>query len=210
MRNTRAYLDRARVNLENLRETYDEDDPQLLIIDRILDLMKRLEEIDSTYTETPHTSETDELDNHELLQPIVSIQPSAPIAINGEAEKEERSKRYDPSTFRLTIDLLVSLYNVSRPDELPVVSKITESRRKKYAQYLKQFPFQDYWESVFHELLYAPVLLCHRPSPGHEGFKASLDWLCQKGKDGVENCQKVFEGKYREQAQRYEQSERWG
>ena len=37
-----------------------------------------------------------------------------------------------------------------------------------------------------------------RAQAGHERFKADFDWLLSQGKDGIENCVKVHDGKYRD------------
>ena len=40
-----------------------------------------------------------------------------------------------------------------------------------------------------------------RTQVGHERFKPDFDWLLSQGKDGVESCVKVREGKYRDRSQ---------
>jgi hypothetical protein len=63
---------------------------------------------------------------------------------------------------------------------------------------LKQSPEREFWIQVFAEIARSPFLRGRRPSPGHENFRADLDWLLAKGKDGTENAVKVAEGKYRD------------
>jgi hypothetical protein len=97
---------------------------------------------------------------------------------------------------------LVKLWNDHAPPGLPRVGVLSEARRKRLASYLRQFPDRQFWRDVIAEYPQSGFLLGHRNGPGHEHFKADLDWLCSKGKnDNVENCVKVREKKYRDDAQ---------
>ena len=100
----------------------------------------------------------------------------------------------------ITPTWLAQAYNTEKPDALAVVRlPLSPALHKKATQYCKDFPDPAYWHQVFKEAHTAPLLLGLRPSPGHEHFKASFAWFLQKGKnDGIENCVKVFEGKYRD------------
>jgi hypothetical protein len=84
------------------------------------------------------------------------------------------------------------------PAELPRVTRSSDGRRRKAQAYLQQFPDLQFWVTVFGELGSSALLRGLKPSPGHEHFRADFDWLLAKGKDGSENCLKVFEGKYRD------------
>lgn len=102
----------------------------------------------------------------------------------------------DTSPVKLTPELLIETYNRDRPSECPEVTALTDSRKKKYAEYIKQFPLLVDWRTAFGELHKSDLLRGLSQSPGHESFRASLDWLCTKGRsDGIENLVKVLEGK---------------
>ena len=101
---------------------------------------------------------------------------------------------------QLTVTHFISFYNDLRPEEWKACMKPTDGRKKKYAAYLKQFAELGYWDSVFAELHLSPWLLGKKPDKDGRCFSArTLDWLCQRGKDGLENCQKVYEQRYRPQ-----------
>jgi hypothetical protein len=89
-------------------------------------------------------------------------------------------------------ELLIGLYNQSASDAFPAVEKITDGRKKKAREYLKQFPEMSFWVEVFGEMNSSRFL-----SGRQNGFRANFDWLLTKGKDGTENVVKVFEGRYR-------------
>lgn len=91
---------------------------------------------------------------------------------------------------------LVALYNTTAPDECPEVTKLSPARRKKAQAYLAAFPERQFWEEAFAQIRASKFLRGLRPSNGHERFVADFDWLLTKGKDGSENCVKVYEGKY--------------
>lgn len=75
--------------------------------------------------------------------------------------------------------------------------KLSTARIRKAKDYLKQFSQRDIWETVFENVHRSDFLRGRRNGPGHENFVADFDWLLSKGKnDQVENCVKVFEGKY--------------
>lgn len=104
-------------------------------------------------------------------------------------------------TNQLTPEELITLYNDSVPSEHPHVTKISEARRRKAQEYLRQFPDRDFWLQTFGEIRKSKMLLGKNPSPGHEHFVATFDWLLTKGsKDQIENCVKVYEGQYRDRA----------
>ena len=97
-----------------------------------------------------------------------------------------------------SVKALVDLYNEKTPRECPAVEKMSKAREGKIRLYLRQFPDEAFWEEIFAEIHKSDFLRGLKPSNGHEHFKASLDWLLTKGRDGVENCVKVFEGRYRD------------
>lgn len=97
-----------------------------------------------------------------------------------------------------TPEALIALYNENAPDEWPSVEVVSDARRKKARQHLKQFPEREWWEQLFKEARLSPLLRGRVKSREHPNFQPDFDWLLSKGKnDGVENCVKVYEGKYR-------------
>lgn len=96
-----------------------------------------------------------------------------------------------------TPEELVALYNAEKPAECSVVETISEERRQRYQKQLKQFPEASTWKKAFSEMQASPHLRGLVKSPGHENFIGSLDWLCSKGRDGIENLIKTVEEKYR-------------
>lgn len=97
---------------------------------------------------------------------------------------------------------IVDLWNRVVPEHHPRVKKdnITPGRIDKIQKYLRIFPDMTWWEQTFLEIGQSLFLQGKKPTPGHENFVAEFDWFFVKGKhDGVENCQKVHEGKYRDQ-----------
>ena len=95
---------------------------------------------------------------------------------------------------------LVALYNTETPDECPALNSLSPARREKARRYHAAFPDQDFWRKSFAEIHKSKFLRGLKPSPGHEHFIASLDWLLTKGKDGTENIVKTVEGRYRDGA----------
>lgn len=95
-------------------------------------------------------------------------------------------------------EALVELWNASVPEGHPKVSTISDARRKKAKNYLRQFPERDFWERAFAEVQQSAFLCGLKNGPGHEGFKGTFDWFLTKGRDGTENLVKVVEGRYRD------------
>ncbi|HEY3117076.1 MAG TPA: hypothetical protein VGK54_10060 [Chloroflexota bacterium] len=93
---------------------------------------------------------------------------------------------------------LAALYNRSIPPGHPQVVRLAIGRLAKLTLALTQFPTREFWVGIFAEISQSSLLRGERPSPGHESFRADLDWLCSRGKDGIENALKVSEGKYRD------------
>lgn len=93
-------------------------------------------------------------------------------------------------------EAFITLYNATVPDGTQKATALSEARRKKIKTYLRQFPRRDFWVTCFRAPASSAFLRGERSSPGHQGFKFTLDWLLTKGKDGTENCVKVYEGHY--------------
>lgn len=102
----------------------------------------------------------------------------------------------------MTVEKLVALYDAMKPEECPPSKTLTDSRTKQYARYVKQFPTEAYWEGVFSQMSQSRWLR-GLESWGNSPPKArDLDWLCKLGADDrLENCQKTYEGNYRDKAQ---------
>ena len=95
-------------------------------------------------------------------------------------------------------EALIKLFNEKTPEEIPAVMKLSPGRRQKANQNLKAFPERDFWVKVCEEYHKSSFLRgTSGRKPGHENFEANFDWLLSKGKDGTENCVKVWEGRYR-------------
>jgi hypothetical protein len=145
------------------------------------------------------TSETPK--EPEVSQPLgdrVSTSETFQEPLNKITQKENQEVR-TPRTPLLTPQSLMELYNTFTPVTHPKVERLTDARKQKAVLYLRQFPDQSFWETVCLEISQSSLLLGLKPSQGHEHFKGTFDWLLTKGKnDQVENCVKVFEGRYRD------------
>lgn len=100
---------------------------------------------------------------------------------------------------RLTPEELVEMYNTLTPDNCPAVKTLSPGRKAKCRKYLAMFPDASFWKEVFgqyHKSRFLAGLTAK--VPGHEGFTPDFDWLLSRGRDGVENCVKVRDGKYRD------------
>jgi hypothetical protein len=95
-------------------------------------------------------------------------------------------------------EALVAKFNAGTPASLPKVRVLSPARRKKARQVLALFPDAEFWRQVMAEYQGSAFLQGLRASVGHERFRADFDWLISRGRDGVENCLKVYEGKYRD------------
>ena len=80
---------------------------------------------------------------------------------------------------------------------LAQVRKLSSGRLKKAKDYLKMFPEREFWETVIANMNTSRFLTGQIEHNGRR-FTADIDWLLSKGKDGTENCVKVYEGKYNE------------
>lgn len=94
-------------------------------------------------------------------------------------------------------EALVALYNLTAPDECPEVTTLSRGRRKKAKEYLAELPERTWWEEAFRQIGKSRFLRGLTPPRNDQTpFTADFDWLLSKGKDGSENCVKVYEGKY--------------
>lgn len=97
------------------------------------------------------------------------------------------------------VESFVSLYNSEKPERARKITVITPARREKYTKYMTMLPSVHFWWDTIRELHQSKFLLGLNNSNGHQSFCADLDWLCQTGKDGIENCIKTHEKKYNDQ-----------
>jgi len=88
-----------------------------------------------------------------------------------------------------TAKAFVHLYNFAAPASWPAVELVTSEREAKISEYLQVFPMQKFWERVYLNAGKSRFL-------SEQYQHASMDWLLQRGKDGVRNCLKTYEGKY--------------
>jgi hypothetical protein len=98
-------------------------------------------------------------------------------------------------------EALVDLFHITAPAALQRVKRLTPARQKKIREYLKVFPDREFWLEAFQEIGRSAFLSGRRPASEGRAtpFKVDLDWFLQRGKDGIENAMKVWEGKYRDQ-----------
>lgn len=82
----------------------------------------------------------------------------------------------------------VALYNQQAPLEWPKVELLSDTRVEKIKLYLRQFPKQQFWETVYKNARESRFCRIYKA--------ANMEWILQKGRDGSENCLKIFEGKF--------------
>lgn len=152
---------------------------------------------------------------HLNLEPLGS--PLKPLPSKGKGKDKEKDKDKDvqPTAAKMSKqavmvatengamdwaspEAFVALYNIMTPEDHPKVTLISEGRRKHITGYLQQFPDKAFWEQVYTEICRSAFLLGQKSSEGRRPIKRGLDWLLQKGEDGIENCVKTYEGKYRD------------
>lgn len=99
---------------------------------------------------------------------------------------------------------LVAFYNASKPGPWAEFrGELSPGRLKKFQAYLTQWPDENWWRQVIVEEPPQSKFLMGLVPPTRgrrKPFKGSLEWLCQRGsEDRVENCLKVYEGRYRDE-----------
>jgi hypothetical protein len=92
-------------------------------------------------------------------------------------------------------------FNALTPASVPKLRILSPARRKKAQRALALFPSEAFWGDVCAEYHQSSFLQGLRAQAGHERFKADFDWLLSQGKDGIENCVKVHDGKYLDKTQ---------
>lgn len=154
-------------------------------------------EVETTATESKQETQEQQLP---LSQPPEPEQPPAPARRRKRPGDAKQPPDTEQPTKWGTPEALMALYNANKLPPWIECVQLTSKRREKFRDSLKQFPDEDFWYAV---LVVEPArskFLRGDPktrSPGHRGWRISLDWFCAT--DGqVENCQKVFEGRYRD------------
>lgn len=97
-----------------------------------------------------------------------------------------------------TPEALMALYNAVIPAGHRRCIVLTDARRARARKYLRQFPERAFWQQAYGAIAGSPFLLGQCNDKGHENFLGDFDFFLRKGKDGIENCAKAQEGKYRE------------
>jgi hypothetical protein len=94
---------------------------------------------------------------------------------------------------------LIQKYNRESPENVPTVASPSRERTKREATYLRMFPEECWWTETFLQYHRSRFLSGKTiPGNGHGAFKPDFDWLLSRGKDGIENCVKVHDGRYRD------------
>jgi hypothetical protein len=98
-------------------------------------------------------------------------------------------------------EALVAKFNNGTPPCVPRVRILSPARRERAQGYLELFPEKAFWDDIFAEYHRSSFLQGACSKAGHDRFKADFDWLLSQGQDGIENCVKVHDGKYRDRSQ---------
>lgn len=94
---------------------------------------------------------------------------------------------------------LILKYNKETPDNVPTVRSLSTARLKREREFLTMFPDEQWWSVTFQQYKRSKFLQgIVQSDNGHKSFKPDFDWLLSKGKDGIENCVKVHDGRYRD------------
>ena len=126
--------------------------------------------------------------NEPSLEPSKKKEKTPPPPSSGETEAASETIA--------TPEEFVALYNANIPKGIPMVKTLSPERRQRIVHSLKDFPDRLFWLTCFRAPSTSPFLRGERPRDGHKTFIFDLDFLLRKGKDGIENCVKVYEGKY--------------
>lgn len=137
-----------------------------------------------------------------LLEPGLgdpSITPEPPALRPSRRRKHTRppaAASEDVADAAMSPETFVALYNANVPEGIPQAQVLSAERRKKILLYLQQFPDRDFWLACFRAPCTSAFLRGETPGNGHGRFRMDLNFLLSKGKDGIENCLKVYEGRY--------------
>ena len=93
-------------------------------------------------------------------------------------------------------EALATLYNTCVPvDHRHVRLPLSPKRKEKARRILHAFPEEAWWRACFSEVELSPLL--RSGSETYPNFRGDFDWFLSNGQNGIENCVKTFEGKYR-------------
>lgn len=143
--------------------------------------------------------------NQECNQALTKSQPSANHNLRMEEGKNVRREKTLPSPSRALPEVvewgspccLVLKYNREAPDNVSSVRSLSKARLQKERMFLSMFPSEEWWTAVFRQYHRSKFLSgLVESNNGHGHFQPDFDWLLSKGKDGVENCVKVHDGRY--------------
>lgn len=144
---------------------------------------------------------------HHSNENITPPSPSTPSPSPSPTPKKQRKNTTshppralpDEAPWPSPIALMLK-YNREATDNCPSVHSVSPGRMKKAQEYITMFPDEEWWTIVFRQYHRSKFLSgTEERSNGHKGFQPDLDWLLSKGKtDGVENCVKVHDGRYRD------------
>ena len=150
----------------------------------------------------------------ELPQKAALVLPEEEVILEGEVKNEKittlsaQSAHAEiqlpllPGIEKVTGLWIVETYNRETPPDhpkhdipLPPLRQITADK------YAKNFPDPSFWHAVFAEVGRSPWLRGQVASNGHRPVKRNLFWMLQGSQDKTqENCVKVYEGNYRDEA----------
>ena len=128
-------------------------------------------------------------------------------ALTGEGENEKKERKKQPPSPRALPEsvewgssyCLILKYNKEAPDNVPSVRSLSEARVTRERQFLRMFPDEQWWTVTFRQYHLSRFLSGRSDNGnGHKAFQPDFDWLLSKGKDGIENCVKVHDGRYRD------------
>jgi hypothetical protein len=136
-------------------------------------------------------------------------QPSSEIAPTEAVTEEQHNSNRACNTSRSlperadwpSPEALALKYNAETTDNCPAVTRIPEGSalRQRACAYLRMFPDEEWWTVTFSQYAASRFLSGKSVNgDGHKSFKPDLAWLLSKGKDGVENCVKTHDGRYRD------------
>jgi hypothetical protein len=93
---------------------------------------------------------------------------------------------------------LQALYNQKAPEYLPRAETLNDQRKKAARKYLGLYPDRAWWDVVFDQYEHSRFLAGLNRGNGHGSFLPDFDFLLRVGKDKIDNCVKVHDGKYRD------------
>ena len=132
--------------------------------------------------------------------PISQTQTETPSQTEKQKTRQLPSSRALPESVEWGSSYCLMLkYNKESPGNVPTVKSPSKNRVVREMEYLRMFPDENWWTQTFLQYHRSRFLSGQTtPGNGHGNFKPDFDWLLSKGKDGIENCVKVHDGRYRD------------